>query len=102
MKTTLFLIDLLLLICAGCATHTGVINISGNDYMIINNDPMGFANTSIPGLKIKTIREANVYAAARGKTAEYVSMQTSGTVAGFPTVEYYFKLVDSTNQPSSK
>lgn len=99
MKTKLIIIGLAAL-CAGCATHTGVVNISGNDYMIINNDPLGFANACIPEMKIKTIQEANAYAKAHGKEAEYVSMQTSGTIAGFPTVEYRFKLVDPTNTPA--
>lgn len=51
-----------------------------------------FAN--LPKMKAEVVREANAFAARKGKIALPISSRDTFPAHGFPSVEYQFKLVD--------
>jgi hypothetical protein len=77
----------------GCATNTGVVQLSGNTYMISKSDAAG-AFSNLGALKAGVIQEANAFAESKGKVA--VARNTNMTIPahGFPTFEYQFELLD--------
>ena len=58
-----------------------------------------FANTS--QLKVEVIREANAFAASKGKVAVRISAEDVRPVHGLPSYEYNFRLVDK-DDPEAK
>lgn len=64
-----------------------------NTYMISKSSAAGaFANTS--QLKIEVIREANAFAASKGKIAVRISSEDNRPAHGLPSFEYNFRLAD--------
>ncbi|HXC02759.1 MAG TPA: serine protease [Opitutaceae bacterium] len=77
----------------GCATDTGVVQLSGNTYMISKSDAAG-AFSNLGALKAGVIREANAFAESKGKVAVARSANMTIPAAGFPNFEYQFALLD--------
>ncbi len=76
----------------GCH-NTGVVQLSTDTYMISKSSAAGmFVN--MPALKAEVIRQANQYAASRGKAIEPLHSQDTFPAHGFPSYEYQFRLVD--------
>lgn len=101
MNIKLIIIGLAALVLAGCSTNSGVVTISGDTYLISRNNAAG-AFSNIPKMKVEIIKQANDFAASKGKVAQEISLDTTFPTHGFPSVDYQFKLVDPTNAPSSK
>lgn len=102
MKTKLIItIGLATLILTSCSTNSGVVPISADTYMISRNNAAG-AFSNIPKMKVEIIKQANDFAASKGKVAQAVSLETTFPTHGFPSVDYQFRLVDPTNAPASK
>ena len=71
-----------------------VVQLTADTYMVTKSSKAGiFVNMS--KLKSKVIKRANEFAASKGKVAVGVfEKETSPAVAGWPTYEYRFRLVD--------
>ena len=92
MKTKLIIIGLAALLAAGCQ-NPGVVQVSPDTYMLCRSSAAGaFAN--IPKLKAGVIRDANAFAAAKGKIAVPVSSSDTFPTHGFPSYEFQFRLAD--------
>ncbi len=95
MKIKILIIALATLIFVGCQSP-GVIELSQNTYLISKSSAAGaFAN--LPQMKADVIKQANEFAASKGKEAVEISLQNTVPTFGFPSVDYQFKLVDKTN-----
>ncbi len=88
---------LLAVLLIGCAS-TGPIEMSPGVYTISKASAAGMF-TNLPKLKEEVIREANSFAAQRGKVALPVKTSDSFPTHGFPSFEYQFRLV-ATNDPA--
>lgn len=82
------------ILSTGCATATsGVMQISADTFMISKTSRAGaFANQS--AMQAEVIRQANEYAASKGKIAVARGSRWERPNPGFPTYEYQFILVD--------
>ena len=88
-------------IVAGCA-NPGIVPLSPDTYMLSRTDKGGiFGNAS--AMKADVIREANEFAASRGKVAIPISMHETPLIVGarFASVEYQFRVVDK-NDPEAR
>jgi hypothetical protein len=61
---------LLLAFLGGCATHTGVVKINDDTYMIGAQDYMAYSGS---GVKAQLYKEANEFCAKQGKKVEPVA-----------------------------
>ena len=66
--------------------------------MLSKSSPAGMF-TNMPQLKADVIKEAQAFAAKRGKVAVPVSTHDVFPTHGFPSFEYQFRLADPTNAP---
>lgn len=86
------IVSAIAVILASCA-NPGVVQTGPNTYVVSRSSAAGaFANTSM--LKAEVIREANTFAAEKGKVAEGISLKEDRPLQGFPSCEYQFKLAD--------
>jgi hypothetical protein len=83
-----------LLALAGCA-DPALTQVSPNQYRIVKSDKLHFYRSTAE-LKADAVKEANDYAAARGKVALPIASSEQPLVAGveFATVKYVFRMVD--------
>lgn len=82
----------------GCTTAP--LQLSADTYMISKSSSAGmFASQG--GMQAKVIKEANKFAASKGKIAVAVSMHWDKPVIGFPTFTYQFIIVDK-DDPRAK
>ncbi|HKB89659.1 MAG TPA: SHOCT domain-containing protein [Opitutaceae bacterium] len=87
------------LFVAGCQS-SGIVQLSGDTYMVSKSSAAGaFANMS--NLKASVIREANEFAASKGKLAVARGFEWQRPAQGFPSVDYQFILVDK-DDPRAK
>jgi Short C-terminal domain len=95
-----FRAGVLLAFLAGCA-NTGVVELSPGTFLLSKQDNSGiFGN--FERFKTNVIREANGYAAAKGKVAVPVTMRETPAAPGrFATFQYQFRLVDP-NDPAAQ
>jgi hypothetical protein len=96
MKPRLILLNALLAITTifmGCA-NPGIVKMSQDTYMLSRTDKGGvFGNAS--AMKADVIREANEFAASKGKVAVPISLNESPMFIGhFASVDYQFRIVD--------
>lgn len=92
MKTTIIIFAAVVAL-AGCVSNPGVVQISGNTYIIARSSAAGaFADTSM--LKIQVIQEANRFAESQGKIAVAKAAEESMPAHGFPSFTYEFLLLD--------
>lgn len=86
---------------AGCATNTGVLEVSPDTYMLSRTDKGGiFGDAS--AMKQDVIREAQDFAKAQGKIAIPVSIKEVPLRPGrFASVEYQFRVV-SRDDPEAR
>lgn len=88
------LILVFFMLAGGCrSSSSGIVPISGDTYMVSRSSPAG-AFASMPALQADTIREANKFAASKGKVAVAISITPYRPATGFPSVDYQFRLVD--------
>src|SRR5258708_31649437 len=82
-------------VMSGCA-NPGIVQLSPDTYMRARTDRAGiFGNAS--AMKAKVIRDANAFAASKGKVAIALAANEvpMGTAPGqFATFEYEFRVVD--------
>lgn len=83
---------ILIAMMTACASP-GVVQLSGNTYVVSKSSAAG-AFASMAKLRADTIREANQFAASKGKVAVVISDRETVPTHGFPSYEYQFKLVD--------
>ena len=90
-----------LVVLVGGCSNPGIVQISPDTYMLSRADHAGiFGNTG--ALKAGVIKDANEFAASKGKVAIPISVQeTPNGPAHFATVEYQFKVLDK-NDPEAK
>lgn len=91
---------ILALACAGCV-NPGVVEITPGIYDLSREDHAGvFGNAS--ALRAGVIRDANAFAAKRGKVAIPILSKSHpvGVLGDWASFEYQFKLVD-TNSPEA-
>lgn len=84
----------LVTLLTGCA-DPALTQVSPNQYRIVKSDKLHFYRSTAE-LKADAVKEANDYAAARGKVALPIASSEQPLVAGveFATVKYVFRLVD--------
>ncbi len=85
-----------ILLLTACATSSGVMQLSQNTYMISKTSAAG-AFASQAGMQAKVIKEANEFAASKGKVAVAQSTHWDRPNPGFPTFTYTFVLVDESD-----
>ena len=79
---------------SGCISNPGIVSLSPDTYIVTKSSNAGmFANMA--GLKAEAIREANAFAESKGMIAIPISTNERGfeTGAGYPSVEYQFRVV---------
>jgi hypothetical protein len=83
-------------VLAGCA-NPGVVQLSPDTYLLSRTDKGGvFGNAS--AMKADVIREANDFAAAKGKVAIPLYLHETPLAPGrFASVEYQFRVVDKSD-----
>lgn len=95
MRTKSVMMDMTMILSAcalaSCAAPD-VVRTGPNTYLIARSSAAG-AFTNASKLRAETIREANTYAASKGKIAEGISSNFERPLQGFPTFEYQFRLV---------
>jgi hypothetical protein len=90
---------LALVILTGCVSAPQISELSGGTYSISRTDKGG-SMSDVGATKTEMMREANEFAAKRGKVVSTVSMNETPTpVQGFTAIEYRFKLVDKEALP---
>lgn len=94
-SAALLLATALSLLC-GCATTTTPLQLSADTYLISKTSSAG-AFASRAGMQAKVIKEANEFAASRGKVAVCRAANWERPARGFPTFEYQFILVDASD-----
>jgi hypothetical protein len=84
-----------LLALAGCASNPGVVA-TGNDTYTLSRTDRGGSFGDLGTTKADLVREANQFAAGRGKAAVQVAMKENHLIApeGYTNVTYEFRLVD--------
>lgn len=90
MKKLITLFTVLLL--AACSS-SGVMQLSANTYMISRTSGAG-AFASKGSIQAKVMKEANAFAAKKGKVAVARTMEWDRPSQGFPTFTYQFILVN--------
>jgi len=83
----------LVLAFASCGSRpASIVQTGPNSYLATRTSAAGaFADTS--SLKLRTIQDANSFAAQRGKTAQMISAdERRPIIGGLPSYEYQFKL----------
>ena len=85
----------------GCVGNPGIVQMSPDTYMLSRTDRAGiFGNAS--AMKADVIREANEFAARKGKVAIPLgSTETPVAPGRFATFEYQFRVVDK-NDPEAR
>lgn len=80
---------------AGCASNPGI-TATGNDTYTLTRTDKGGSFGSVPATKADLTKEANQFAAARGKAAVQVAMNEEHLISpeGFTKVSYEFRLAD--------
>jgi hypothetical protein len=83
-------------VVTGCA-NPGIVKLSPDTYLLSRTDKGGiFGNAS--AMKANVIREANEFAASRGKIAVPISLKESPMYIGhFASVDYQFRVVDESD-----
>jgi hypothetical protein len=81
--------------CLAACANPGVVEVAPDQYMLARHDPGGMVGNTA-ALKARIIKDANAFAAAKGKRAVPVPLDQ---LPGWPTcdpllVEYHFRLVD--------
>lgn len=87
--------------CLGACANPGIVELAPDQYMLARHDAGGMVGNTA-ALKVRIIKEANAFAAAKGKRAIPVPLDQ---LPGWPTcdpllVEYHFRLVDAA-QPTT-
>ncbi len=103
-KKALLGITMLLLVAAftGCKS-TDIVQLSPDTYMLTVEDHAGIFGGSAASLQSRTIREADAFAASKGKIAIPVAMKQN-PVGGFrqwPSCQYQFEVLDK-NDPTAQ
>ena len=105
MKKLLLIIPLMLLPVVAQAGKPEVIQLSPDTYMITKADHGGIFGGGIPKLKTKVIKQANEFAASKGKIA--IPLASSERPMGngpaqWATFEYQFRVVDKTDHEAQR
>jgi len=102
MKKLLLIIPLMLLPVAAQARKPEVVQLSPDTYMITKTDKAGIFGGGVPKLKTAIIKQANEFAASKGKIAiPIASSELPLRVGQFATFEYQFRVVDK-NDPEAQ
>ncbi len=84
----------LLIVGVGCASHTGVVSLGNENYMIAKQQATGFPG--LGNMKAEIIREGTDHCASRGKNFELVSAQETQppyVLGNYPRSEIQFKCI---------
>ena len=84
-------VALVLALCS--CSSTGPVELSPGVYLISKSSAAGMF-TDLAKFKAEVIREANTFAASKGKACLPIKTSDSFPTHGFPSVEYQFELVD--------
>lgn len=80
---------------ASCGPSAPSIVPTGKDTYMASRSSVAGAFTDTSKLKLRTIQDANDFAAEQGKRAEMIgSDERRPVVGGFPSYEYQFRLVE--------
>ena len=94
---------LLALLLAGCASHSGVVPIGPDTYMVSRQAATGFSGSGT--LKAEAFREANEFCLSQQKKLQVVSTteaQPPYILANFPKAEVQFMCLDANDPELSR